>query len=209
MATDEAVLARLDDLIGRASALTNNSGQQAYYPLLVQVKTAVSAIAGDDSDYYRLLDQRLVTVPHGYGLGGMTIAQALTNLRSDVENGYLRRQADLIAAEVFGNFLDMAEHLLDAGYYQPAASLIGAVLEDGLRRLARNADVGVKPGDDISSLNNRLAAKAVYTNLVRKQVDVWGAVRNHADHGEFDKISEADVRDMYSGVTRFMAEKLG
>lgn len=209
MGSHDAVLARLDDLIARAQAVPENNGHQTYYPLLAQTRTAVAEIAGKDGDYYGLLNQRLVNIPRGYASGGKVIAQCLMNLRSDVANGYLRRQADLIAAEVFGDFLDMAEHLLDRDYYQPAASVIGAVLEDGLRRLAQGNDVSVRKGDDIGALNSRLAEKGVYSNLVRKQVAVWGDIRNKADHAEWTEFGAADVRDMYTGVTRFMAERLG
>jgi hypothetical protein len=181
---DDAVLSRLDDLIARADALSDSNDLPRFLGLLAQVRVAVVAIAGTDSDYYSLLNSKQADSPYRLSTGAKLIAECLTGLRSDVANGYLQRQADLIAAEVFGDFLDMAGHLLEAGYHHPAASLIGAVLEDGLRRLARSAGVEVKPGNDISSLNNRLVAKGAYSNLVRKQVDMWGAVRNHADHGE-------------------------
>jgi hypothetical protein len=141
--TDDAVLARLDDLIGRANGLRSDDDTRTYYALLAQAQAAVTAIAGRDSEYYTLLNDTLVTQPFRYSSTAGIIAECLTNLRSDVTNGYLRRQADLVAAEVFGDFLDMAGHLLDNHYHHPAAMLIGAVLEDGLRRLARGSGVGV------------------------------------------------------------------
>jgi len=54
----------------------------------------------------------------------------------DVEHGYLQSVQRLVVADVFTDFLDMALHLLDNGYKDPAATLIGGVLEDGLRRIA-------------------------------------------------------------------------
>ena len=42
----------------------------------------------------------------------------------------------LAQAEVFADFLDMAEHLLGEGYKDAAAVILGAVLEDTLRKLA-------------------------------------------------------------------------
>lgn len=207
MGTDDAVLARLDDLIGRTGAFgkDDHAQVQAY---AAQAATAVGQIVGRDSDYYRVIHEATAA-----GMYASTIArhvgEVVQALRSDVANGYLQRQADLIAAEVFGDFLDMAGHLVDKGYHQPAASLIGAVLEDGLRRLARTHDVPVKKGDDLGALNNRLADKGVYSNLVRKQVGVWADVRNKADHGEWTEFTAADVRAMYTGVTGFMAERLG
>jgi len=62
----------------------------------------------------------------------------LKSLKADIEAGYLREMENLISTEVFGDLLDMAQHLLDQNYKGPAASLTGAVLEDELRRIARN-----------------------------------------------------------------------
>jgi hypothetical protein len=206
MPNDADSLARIDSLLGRASEIREDWSEWRGYA--AQVLTAIAAIAGADSDYYEAA--QTWTNPANRTAAGVSATTAgLRALRSDVANGYLKRQADLVAAEVFGDFLDMAAHLVDTGYHQPAASLIGAVLEDGLRRIARNADVQVKPGDDLSVLNNRLAAKNVYSNLHRKQVDVWAAIRNRADHAEWDSFSLGDVQDMYAGVTRFLSERLG
>lgn len=54
----------------------------------------------------------------------------LRAVKSDLEAGFLQKIKLLVEAELFSDFLDMAEHLLQTGYYSPAASLAGAVLED-------------------------------------------------------------------------------
>ena len=64
----------------------------------------------------------------------------------------------------------MARHLLDAGYVHPAASLIGAVLENGLRQIASASGVNVKTSDDISALDTKLADAEIYSRLVQKRV---------------------------------------
>jgi len=87
----------------------------------------------------------------------------LRSIREDAANGQLLTNiAGLISAEVFNDFLEMAEHLLDAGYVPPAASLIGAVLEDGLRRIADAHDVAHVKGDGLAILNDS-APKLVFT----------------------------------------------
>lgn len=40
----------------------------------------------------------------------------------------------IIAAEIFSDFLEMAEHLLEQGYKDPAAVMIGSVVEENLRK---------------------------------------------------------------------------
>ena len=59
-----------------------------------------------------------------------TAAGILRAAREDYANGYLFDIKQLIAAEVFDDLLEQAEHLLDAGYQEAAAVLAGAVLED-------------------------------------------------------------------------------
>jgi hypothetical protein len=58
-------------------------------------------------------------------------------LRSDVEGEYLQSIfSELIHANLFSDTLSMAEHLLNEGYKEAAAALIGGVLEEHLRKLA-------------------------------------------------------------------------
>jgi hypothetical protein len=65
-------------------------------------------------------------------------------------------------------------------------------------------NVTVKGRDELSSLNKRLADAGVYNRLVQRKVHVWTGVRNHADHGEFEQYSTADVADMLRGVGDFL-----
>ena len=102
----------------------------------------------------------------------------------------------------------MAEHLLDNGYKDPSASLIGAVLEDGLRRISGNENVTLKSDDNINSLNKKLADKGVYNRLQQREIEVWNKLRDYADHGHFDQYKHDDVRDMLKGVRSFLSEHL-
>ncbi len=126
----------------------------------------------------------------------------------DIEDGSLTDVRTLVSAEVFTDFLDMAGHLLEHGYKDPAASLCGAVFEEGLRRIATKNRVNVRKRDDLSILNQKLATKGVYTRLVQKRLAVWTDVRNAADHGRFSEYSEADVADMHKGVSSLLAQHL-
>ena len=134
--------------------------------------------------------------------------EILNTLRSDVLNGYLQTTANIISAEIFTDFLDMAQHLLDHGYKDPAASLCGAVLEDGLRRIARNNEITVTDQDDLNSMRDKCAQKAVYNNLVRQQILSWTTLRNSADHGKFEEYDAQQVRLTIEGVRSFLANHL-
>jgi hypothetical protein len=128
--------------------------------------------------------------------------------REDIEGGYLQRIETLVSASVFTDFLEMAEHLLDNAYKDPAASLIGAVLEDGLRRICANSGVTLKAREDISSLSQKLLQKQVYNPLQHKQIQVWNDIRNNADHGNFGEYKAGDVAEMLKGVSSFLSNYL-
>jgi len=128
--------------------------------------------------------------------------------KDDVEGGYLQKVETLVSASIFSDFLEMAKHLLDNGYKDPAASLIGAVLEDGLRRMCVSNTLPVKSGDNISSLNQKLADKDVYNRLQQREIEAWNKLRDYADHGHFDEYNIEKVNDMLDSVRKFLADYL-
>jgi hypothetical protein len=67
----------------------------------------------------------------------------LAALRMDYDAGYLRSVEELIHADVFGDFLAMADELQKKGYKDPAAVIAGSVLEEHLRKLAERHGVSV------------------------------------------------------------------
>lgn len=132
----------------------------------------------------------------------------LKAVREDLQDGFLTDVRTLVSAEVFTDFLAVVEHLLERGYKDPAASLCGAVLEQGLRQIATNRGVRIRERDDLSGLNQRLAAKGVYTRLLQKRLAVWTDIRNAADHGRFAEYLKEDVAEMHQGVSTFLADHL-
>ena len=130
----------------------------------------------------------------------------------DIKSGMLVNFRSLIQAEVFADFLDMAEHLHRESYKDAAAVLLGAVLEDSLRKIAGAKGVDIlnskrKPLT-IDPLNVELAKKGVYNALVQKQITSWANLRNDAAHGHFDKYDSAQVQQMLLFVQNFCANHL-
>ena len=136
---------------------------------------------------------------------GMGILQAVLE---DIDQGFIETVRQLIAAELFSDFFEQAAHLLENEYIAPAASLAGAVLENGLRSIANRNGIQVRETDNLSSLNQKIADKGIYNRLVQKKVEVWTDVRNLADHGNFDEFSEGDVRELIKGAQSFLADYL-
>ena len=129
----------------------------------------------------------------------------LCAVQDEIGFGPLPQIEGLISGEIFDDFLEMAEHLLEKHYTEVVPSLVGAVLEDALRRIAKAHDIPVKSdSDNIASLNQKLADASVYSNLTRKKVVLWNGIRDNADHGKFTENTEQDVRSMLEGVRDFL-----
>ncbi len=106
----------------------------------------------------------------------------------------------------------MAEHLLSGGYKDAAAVMIGAVLEDSLRKLADKNRISTVNANGrpltIDPLNVNLARANVYGPLVQKQVTTWADLRNSAAHGHYIKYDEGQVKQMLLFVQKFCSDHL-
>ena len=165
----------------------------------------LKAVFGDNSIHLQEFQQRCLGTRYDYAFQGQSILKAA---KEDIEGGYLKKLEDLVAADIFTDFLEMAEYLLEQGYKDPAASLIGAVLEDGLGKIAKKNDITLKSKENISSLNQRIADAKIYSRLVQKQVEVWNEIRDNADHGKFPEYNADSVKDMCNGVRDFLEKYL-
>lgn len=217
--TEEQIIQRLDQLIQKGLEARNHyvpgppgaiGASHIDYAFFNEWKNnsenLIIGVAGENSHYYKnFVNEVKDPWDERYVESGIGILRALKN---DIEGGFLTNVRELILAELFKDFLEMASHLLDAGYKDPAASLIGAILEDGLRKIAVKHGVRVKDSDDIAALNTKLADKEIYSRLLQKQIQFWKSVRDSADHGKFDEYKKEDVRDMLKGVQRFLTENL-
>ncbi|MDE2669690.1 MAG: hypothetical protein OXI51_08545 [Chloroflexota bacterium] len=202
----EAVLATYIRLpLDRLSNRPNVDGQQ-FAEWRGQSLVCLTQLFGPVHDYTASFTG--LTEQHAYGHSVRAGLGILRAALEDVEQGHLASLQDMATAEVFSDFLDQADHLLEHGYSAPAASLAGAVLENGLRSLAERNEIAVKPRDDLSALNSKLAGKTIYNRLRQKQVAVWIDVRNAADHGRFDEFTADDVADVVKGVRNLLAEML-
>jgi hypothetical protein len=167
----------------------------------VEVETIVSAtidrLAPAGSTYRRTLNVTLV------GQIG-----SLKALRRDYEDGYMSTVQALVRSDVFADFLEMAEHLVEQGYKDAGAVLVGGVLEEHLRTLCAVRSIGVvvsgrpKKAD---SMNSDLAKAGAYNKLDQKSVTAWLDLRNNAAHGKYDQYSKEQVAAMLAGVREFVA----
>lgn len=169
----------------------------------------VKRVCGETSDHYlelkRLAEGTNTSTNSYYFKDCYGVLQAAHN---DYDDGLLFDLRSLIAAEVLGDFLDQSENLVSQGYFVPAASLAGSVLEDTLRKLCETHNIEIPTKTKIDRLNADLARASIYNKLVQKRITALADIRNNADHGKFEEFSKEDVEDMVIWIRRFSTDYL-
>ncbi|TXI30921.1 MAG: hypothetical protein E6Q60_00190 [Nitrosomonas oligotropha] len=141
----------------------------------------------------------------GYGI--------LLAIQDEIDGGWIFSVKKLVSAEIFSDFLEMAEHLLEQDYKDPAAVMIGSVLEENLRQLCHSIGVeteiekedGIFIPKSADRINSDLAKAGIYTKLDQKSVTAWLDLRNKAAHGKYREYEKEQVVLMMQGVTDFLA----
>ena len=131
----------------------------------------------------------------------------LQALRADYEAGYLRSVEELIHADIFGDFLEMARYLLFEGYKDAAAVITGGVLEEHLRKLCIKAGLPItvqgRP-QKADTLNSELTAAGVISKLDQKNVTAWLDLRNKSAHGKYFEYTKDQVELFVQSVQDFI-----
>lgn len=135
----------------------------------------------------------------------------LRSIKNEIDRGWLMTMKGILSAEIFSDFLDMADHLLTEGYKDPAAVMIGSILEEHLRQLCAKFEIPIgeeKFGKMITrkadALNSDLTKNEVYNKLDQKNVTAWLDLRNKAAHGKYNDYNLQQVEFMKDGVTEFI-----
>ncbi|MBA7648731.1 hypothetical protein ES703_56519 [subsurface metagenome] len=190
---------------GRGIVAGDRVKDEIFFPWKAGSLSFLKTVFGDSSTHFQGFQEACKYSTYNHALQGQSI---LIAAKEDMEGGYLKKLETLVAADIFTDFLEMAEYLVNEGYKDPAASLVGAVLEDGLRKIARNNDITIKSREDINSLNQKLADAGIYNRIIQKRVQVWNDIRNNADHGNFSEYDLDLVKEMLGGVRDFLAQYL-
>lgn len=216
----KSLIAIAEKLSADASTASSNLGHERVQELLgvtARGGQLITRLYGADSHYFQMF-QAATRIPAFNSMHGnhyrhvSDVAGMLKAVEHDIESGMLANFRSLIQAEIFADFLEMAEHLLNEGYKDAAAVLLGAILEDSLRKIADANGISVvgpkgKPLT-IDPLNSAVAKDGVYNSLVQKQITSWANLRNDAAHGHFTKYDEAQVKQMLLFVQKFCTDFL-
>ena len=125
--------------------------------------------------------------------------------------GLLRSVQELIHAEVFDDFLDMASYLRHEGYKDAAAVIAGGVIEEQLRKQCQRhgipTTIATPKGNEpkkASLMNDELAKAGVYSKLEQKNVTAWLDLRNMAAHARYTEYDEKHVEYLIAGLKQFV-----
>ncbi|MEZ0611986.1 hypothetical protein ACAW74_25970 [Fibrella sp. WM1] len=218
MAKLDLFKARLGDIEASIQTLdfystTDSDNVRHYNPghftaFYVKSLSLLTDLVGEKHPFYQQFVHRCVSARYQYVEAGKAI---ISSVKEALNNGWLNDLAGIVSAEVFSDFMDMADHLLTEGYKDPAAVMIGSVLEEHLRRVAQNNGVDtyvIKDGKPVPKradlLNADLAKALVYNALDQKQVTAWLDLRNKAAHGKYVEYTKEQVDLMYQGVLNFI-----
>jgi hypothetical protein len=116
----------------------------------------------------------------------------------------LQSVREMIHADMFSDFLEMAEYLLEEGYHHPAAVIAGSVLEEHLRKLCARFGVALPAKPKLDAMNADLARANAYDKNNAKQVTAWAGIRNDAAHGHYANYTPEQVKLMVAGIRDFM-----
>ena len=139
----------------------------------------------------------------------------LKAIKQEIDGGWIFSVKGIVSAEIFSDFLEMAEHILNQGYKDAAAVMIGSVLEEHLRQMCKKnfIDIEVPKGTKLipkkaDTLNSELGSAEIYNMLDQKTITSWLDLRNKAAHGKYSEYTKEQVDLMHKGVNNFISRTL-
>jgi hypothetical protein len=214
--TQKEVLSQIEALLGRYRGLRSRSQYEDFSGLPKEEITSINTLMSECIFRFAPNGSRhresVLEILKSYGVDSAAcvrrLAGVLDALRISYESGYLATVSELIHAEVFTDFIEMADYLLSEGYKDPAAVVIGSVLEEHLRQLAQKNGIDVSIGSrpkKADQLNADLAAQSVFPKLDQKSITSWLDLRNKAAHGKYNEYSKDQVALHLQGIRDFIA----
>lgn len=210
----QAAVAQLDKILADLKILSSNSNRgdlsdmKVDGPIILnRMYAAVERLSLPGSSYAKQADLlRAKGIDFVWVIGDM--AGVVGALREDLAEGWTSSIIELVHADTYSDFLDMASGLVDNAYKDAAAVIAGTALEVHLRALCIKHGVDI---DDTSGrpkkadvMNADLKKAGVYGGLQQKQVTSWLGLRNSAAHGNYSDYDVNEVKQLIDAVRSFM-----
>ncbi|HEV7400823.1 MAG TPA: hypothetical protein VGN84_11215 [Solirubrobacterales bacterium] len=206
----DQIAERLSEIIADRRDSANDNGYLEDYDakrIVTRARAAIRRFAPPGSAYE---DEATAAVKLGnesWKAGQLTaIVHAL---RDDYRFGGLASVQEIVHADLFDDFLGMADELLAKGFIGPAAVLAGTVLEEQLGKLTKKH--GIDTTDEkgraksVEALGVDLRKADVITEVQRKSVTAWYAQRTEGAHGRPGNLNDGEVERMIDGIRDFVA----
>lgn len=205
---------QLDDIINSYLALQRKSQHKDLsdlpkherQSLVTRAIAAISRITGNNSSYMIDVQRTLNNLPqvHLHTSSIIGIAQAL---KEDLNAGYIQSITEIIHADIFSDFIEMAEHLVENGYKDAAAVIAGSTLESHLKKLALKNGLTIELNSKpikAEQLNQDLGKASVYLMTDQKSITAWLDLRNKAAHGNYGDYTVDQVKLLISSIQSFI-----
>lgn len=198
-----------DEYIARALTFKKHSESTVF---LISCLAFVKDILGANSEYYLQL-HKINSNPLVRPISSMKeIIELLKHIRDYIDEGWASGIRSMISADIFNSFLEMAEYFLREGYKDPAAVIVGSVLENHLKDLCNNNGIPISRLDSkgksrpikADTMNQELVKASIYNKLEQKNIVAWLDLRNKAAHGLYLEYDKAHVESMLNGVNNFI-----
>ena len=214
MTSKQLILKRVNELISLADRAIAAAGTNDFPPLFNQFRSqGLSLIAnlyGTSQPYFSEFEKgsRRESESDAKNCKGI-----LAGIKHDVDNDYyLTSITGLVSAEIFGDYLDMAQYYLDSKHKDAAAVIIGSTLESHLKKLAQKNNLPIDYTDGkgqvqpmtANTLNTNLYKAAIYNKIEHSSIEAWIKIRNEAAHGNYSQYTQQHVEGMLSAVRSFM-----
>jgi hypothetical protein len=213
--TEEKYLEIIDDLLNMSKKLESPRSslpgidEELFYQFKVESRSLIKRLYGVD-DYHYIEYEHQSQSPTPVGLE--RCRGILNAVKNEILNGYFNDLKGLVSSDLYSDFLEMAEHLLEENYKDPAAVIIGSVLEEHLRQLCIKHDIeltivsnGKTKQKKASQLNVDLTKAITLNKLDNKNVTAWLDLRNCAAHGQYDQYSQNQVKELLMNVQSFIS----
>lgn len=202
------ILEEYNDKKGPKSSIPKGgSNDILIHNLITRIFATLERIVGRKSEYYK----HALSIASGQWIDSKVLdflIGTLEGLYHDLKNNYLKSLTEIIHGNVFGDYLEMAEHLQKEGYKVPAAVIAGSTLEQHLRKLSQKAVIDVKltsgKPKKADLLNSDLAKQGIYNKSEQKQITAWLGIRNDAAHGNVNAYTTDQVNLFIVGLRDFI-----
>lgn len=212
---DKAILEKqLEDIISDFLSMKSRSGvsdlsdlaKHERQSLVTRSISSIKRISGDKSPYSLDVERILTRLPliHLHLTSIIGIVQALYD---DLKSGYIESLTELVHAEVFSDFIEMADHLVATGYKDPAAVIAGSTLESHLKKIAVKNGLPIETNGRptrAEQINQDLGKQQTYSLIDQKSITAWLDLRNKAAHGNYNEYNIDQVKLLISGIQNFI-----